>query len=375
MRIAIFGSASTIFVKSYMKLLEDMNHDVIHFNNSLDHLPNSINYKDKKIISSKKMTVKRIVKWLKLDKRSIFLNFIEKREIQRELTEIEKDKIYKNINKINPDLIMFFWGTTLRSECKFLDSLQLTSKKVLIVNTYPTRTRVDDWKDNKFIEEDRKYFSRFSDLILPSNYLKDIFIKSEFINPEMNVLVNPDFIYTGDSFVISSQKNKRKNKIIFLGNTDFSNRSVDDISATIAKLASSGVTIYLQESVDAKRKFGTIVNVKFFKPFDFNQILNADLINFINEFDGVLYSYNDVSNIRYNGSITTRMLLAERSSIPVFIYGEKPLFLSDNSLSLDCHDFNDIDKLADKLKSFNMPSIDENKYKVRINKFIEFIER
>ncbi|ENM4021788.1 hypothetical protein DDN27_002625, partial [Vibrio cholerae] len=162
MKVAVFGSEKTIFVHSYIRLLRNEGMDVKHFNNSekKSESLDVINYKDVKNVSSKvSKLVKKIIKKLKLDRTNHYLNLIEKKELKGELSKGEKYKLQNELSKLEPDVILFFWGTTLRKELAFINTLNLSSKKIILVNTYPIRTRFESWSDNPFLEQDRSYFS------------------------------------------------------------------------------------------------------------------------------------------------------------------------------------------------------------------------
>ncbi|WP_305461462.1 hypothetical protein [Photobacterium leiognathi] len=125
-------------------------------------------------------------------------------------------------------------------------------------------------------------------------------------------------------------KNSKENdfyNIIFLGNTNFSERKIDDISNIIKKLASAGFKVYIQESQDTKKL--CLDNVNVFNPFSFKEILNGDLLSYISSFDAVLYSYSTVNEIRYNNSVTTRLLLSEGSGVPVYTNNKIPELIKD----------------------------------------------
>ncbi|EOX4123702.1 hypothetical protein ACPF3Y_000300, partial [Vibrio cholerae] len=249
MKVAVFGSEKTIFVHSYIRLLRNEGMDVKHFNNSekKSESLDVINYKDVKNVSSKvSKLVKKIIKKLKLDRTNHYLNLIEKKELKGELSKGEKYKLQNELSKLEPDVILFFWGTTLRKELAFINTLNLSSKKIILVNTYPIRTRFESWSDNPFLEQDRSYFSYFDKIILPSEYLYNIFYESGFLNN--NAYINPDFILTDHvckfKEVKESVNSKSANKkIIFLGNTDFSERSIDDVSELIIELANNGIDV------------------------------------------------------------------------------------------------------------------------------------
>jgi hypothetical protein len=383
MKIAIFGSANTIFIHSYIKLLEELGHDLLLLNNSNKHsTTSSINYlMPKKIKKTNGLgIIKKIFKLLHLDKQNIFIENIEKKDVYSSLKKEEKKLIEDSLSSFLPDVVVFFWGTTLRREAAFVDSLNIPCRKILLLNTYPTRTKFNIWSDNKFLSEDREYFSIFDELILPSNNLKEVFQNSSFLKKSCRVIVNPDFLYIDeDEDEVGTTTDKIKNighrkKLIFLGNTNFSERSIDDVSKLIKELAFEGVEIYLQKSNDAVKYLKKTENVKFFEPFSFEAILRGKLLSYINNFDGVLYCYKDLSKVRYHGSITTRLLLAESAKVPVYIFGEKPHYSTEKLLAIDIISVDNCTKLLEHLSNNYISNIDIEKYNCRVNKITEIFK-
>ena len=379
MKVAIFGSEKTIFVHSYIRLLLNEGIDVKHFNNSekKSKSPDAVNYKDDKGVSSKASKLaKKIIKKLRLDRVNLYLNLIEKKELKSELSKAEKYKIKNELTKLEPDVILFFWGTTLRKELAFINTLNLCSKKILLVNTYPIRTRFESWSDNPFLAQDRDYFSFFDKIILPSDYLYNVFYDSGFLNGM--AFVNPDFILNGHVYNVREIKENIKNKssnkkIIFLGNTNFSERSIDDVSEIIIELASKGINVFVQKSNYTDEKLSTIDNIFTFPPFSFEEILSGKLLDYINDFDGVLFSYNDVCSIRYDGSITTRLLLAEGAQVPIYIFGDEPKYISEMRINGDFKVVKDSNSLILYLNDYEFNNKGTS-YTKRANKFLEILK-
>ncbi|ENI4486273.1 hypothetical protein ABXZ88_002106 [Vibrio fluvialis] len=347
MKVAFFGSCKTIFTHAYIRLLESENFEVKYFNNNVQDQKGAINYRSY-IQHENKSYLKKIMKFFNFDKSVFFLNFLEKREINANLSENEKKILRDELLYFNADYLIFFWGTTFRKEIKFIKTLNISAQKIIILNTYPVRTKLNNWNENKFMAQDQEYFSFFDKLIFPSKSMYEVFNNSNYIDGK-KVLINPDFIVHEKINYNKTNISAHDKKIIFLGNTDFSSRNIDDIRNIILNIAKKGIKIYIQESHDAIKMINYSHNIITYKPFDFENILNGDLIKYINQFDGVLFSYNDVSKVRYNSSITTRMLLAEGCDIPVFILGNRPEFLDDELIHGRFKCVSNIDELSNEL--------------------------
>ncbi|HGE6126938.1 TPA: hypothetical protein ACGG8B_003474, partial [Vibrio cholerae] len=119
-------------------------------------------------------------------------------------------------------------------------------------------------------------------------------------------------------------------------------------------------------------KLSTFDNVLTFSPFSFEEILSGKLLDYINGFDGVLFSYNDVCSVRYNGSITTRMLLAEGAQVPIYIFGNEPKFVAEMKINGDFKVVKDIKSLVHYLDNHKFDSKGKL-YVERANKFLNII--
>ncbi|EGR1457292.1 hypothetical protein D8K06_25225, partial [Vibrio parahaemolyticus] len=329
-----------------------------------------------KTIELVKKLIKRLIKRLRLDRTNVYLNLIEKKEIESELSKDEKYKIQNELTRFEPNVILFFWGTTLRKELAHINTLNLCSKKILLVNTYPIRTRFESWSDNPFLVQDKDYFSSFDKIIFPSEYLYNVFYDSGFLNGMS--FINPDFILSDHVCKFREEKENIENesankKIIFLGNTNFSERSIDDVSEIIIELASKGVNVFVQKSDYTNEKLSAIDNIFTFPPFSFEEILSGKLLDYINDFDGVLFSYNDVCSIRYNGSITTRLLLAEGAQVPVYIFGDEPKYISEMRINGDFKVVKDSNSLIHCLNNHEYDNKGEL-YVERANKFLKILK-
>ncbi|SKA13838.1 Uncharacterised protein [Vibrio cincinnatiensis] len=378
MKVAIIGSSKTIFYHSYGKLLEKAGHSVCKINSNPNvNCDTSFNYffnEENDVVSTgygKVEIVKRAVRWflrkIGIESSSLVQNIVEKRSNDSILSKEQSDRLYMHLSDFNPDVILFFWGTTLKKEAKALNNFN--SKKLLIVNTYPVRTKFDSAQSNPFRTVDKDYFSLFDGLVLTSKSMFDFFSESGFIHQNQKVTINADFI---EMEIVEESKTgltSKSNKVIFLGNTDFCQRTLDDVSEHILDLAKSGIEVHIQSG-------GSLIsheNIKEFTPFNFQEILEGKLSAFINRFDGVIYAYNDPSKLRYNMSITTRLLLAESALVPVYIYGEMPDSIRDNNLDLQAYSYSTIDDLRNLIDS-KKSKMELGRQQERKIRFLNFIE-
>lgn len=348
-KLAIFGSENTIFLHSYIKSLSVF-FDVMVFNSNRDSRSNLqfYNYYEQRpnVRASK---VRKFTKFLNLQKSATYQNFVERRDISSSLSEKERVNLEEGIANFDPDIIFFFWGTNFRREIDFLKKKFPEKRFVLSVNSYPTRTLFNSV--NPFLKDDSAYFKKFDGLIFSSSAMKDYFVENDYIGARSDFLVCPDFIFqekyssnVAPSFPIPKE---RKN-LIFLGNTQFSERSIDDISSLLSLLSKRGIGVYIQKS---NNNTSTNPMINYFEPFSFDDILAGKLRCFINKFDGVLYSYNDSNALRCRISVTTRLLLAESSEVPVYVFGQLPSALSESLLDILPIKVETIDTLVDLLEN------------------------
>lgn len=373
MKVTLLGSANTVFFHSYAKYLKNLGYDVMKVNTNNTHFDkSSINlYEHDNVSAHRKFSFNLIVRYLfrllRIESLSVVQNFVEMFEAKKRLTEKEKNKLNSIINEHDTDIVLFFWGTTLRKE---LDSIRDNGiKKVLIVNTYPVRTKFEDHKDNPSLDLDTGYFNCFNGLVMTSKIMESFFKDSGFLgNAKYDVI--PDFLDV-DTPVPQENSSVEKKSMIFLGNTNFSERKIDDVSAEIVNIADSGIKVYIQKGGDSIQH----PNIKFFPPFSLDGILNGELLGFIKNFDGVLFYYNGVNTLRYNMSVTTRLILAESAGVPVYFKGVVPKFLEEKNLDIEVKRYNDASDLKNMINlGNNKKPISKELIKVRMNKFKNFLE-
>lgn len=306
------GSLNTVFFHSYKAMFEDLGHkvfignssDVIEHENEKDGFNFNSKYREKP-----KNKLRRLASRLNFDNSNFFWKIIEFKEYHSKLPEEKVNEIANFIIKKNIDLVYCFWGTTLKKEVFALSKLKfdynLSFKMVLCVNTYPVRYVLPkDVNKNSmgYLNQDVKYFNFFDDVICPTK--KMAFLLKNRLKISSSVYIRPDFL---SHRYFSNDDNQKivKNSIIFLGNVDFSQRTLDDVSKTIVSIADRGIDVWVQEPCCISHE-----HVHTFPPFSYEEIALGMLGNFIKQFSASLVIYNDYNNLRTSLGYPTRFALA-----------------------------------------------------------------
>ncbi|MBU1390954.1 MAG: hypothetical protein KJ856_09190 [Gammaproteobacteria bacterium] len=343
MNICFVGSSNTIFTHSYLKLFSLIGEDVSFIdigkeeNHLVEILPDSSVLKlyTGKLRPNRKSLMKRFLKHFKLDTHDFFLflsNFLDlfKKVNAKKISEIE---VFLNAKK--PDLIVYFWGTTVRAEKNAITKIvtkcfETPPKSLLIVNTYPVRSGVEYNSKYFFAFFDSFFFKSFDALSFPSENMKCFFDKNKLKYKRFNIL--PDFLSSQmlnsecESLDFDFSFNK---KIIFLGNTDFKSRTIDDVYNELESISKFGIEVWMQESNDLRQILNDYPNdnIKTFNSFTYKEMLGGNLTAFLKNFDAVIMTYNGINNARTATGFPTRFALALSASIPIFIKSDTFLFL------------------------------------------------
>lgn len=379
MKILVIGSSNTFYIRSYFDVFNNMEDCDVHFlNNNLskfyidDNLISVFNYAAKKDQVSTKGSRGRILNKLrKIAKVFSLDDSWLKVKISSFVRGNYKDRQTKAVKEyilgVNPDIVFFFWGADLKYEKNIIEDIGLSTKTVLSVNTYPTNFVIND---KSIPEEDYKYFNGFDGLIFPSDRMKKFFKAHQLANSTQKLLTNPDFIKIDK--IPNRKKLEALNKVIFLGNVNFSMRTSDDIREKIVEIANLGLEVFVQKGFEDTCSLHP--NIYEFEPFSYEDIKLGKLATFINEnFDAVFYGYNSQGSLREELSITTRFSLCEFANIPIIIEKDKYLSLQEqfeNSVDFIFYDkIEDLKKLSYVSKEL---SDDINSYEreVRISRFL-----
>lgn len=320
MRICFIGSSNTLFTHKYLEFLSNSN-DISELSfidvgkekkQKIAHNINVTHLYSENLKSNETSKLKRILKKFSLD-RLFLLDFLLKIKEFLPLNKTAQNKIIKHLELTKPELIIYFWSTTIRKEKKFIDKYY-GGKSILIVNTYPVRGTTKFNEKSIYIKFDRAFFHSFTGVILPSiemsNFLElnSIHLKNFIIQPDMLANYHPEHNKR-------YYKNSSKKRLLFLGNSFFNSRTIDDVSGKLIELADNNIEVFVQHSLDAL----TYPALTTFPPFSFEDIRSGLLYEYLLNFDGIILTYNTLPTARTYSSFPTRFALAIQNDIPVYL--------------------------------------------------------
>ncbi|MGF1691961.1 hypothetical protein [Photobacterium kagoshimensis] len=346
MKILIVGSSNVVFVHAYVEEALNLGVEVDFWDVGVScvELPSiyeNINvFYDEVRSPSKISRIKMLTKKIKMDRFEPFIFMLDVFNHLKRPASLP-DLVSSKLLESDYTHILYIWSTTLITQKKAIDlfckSKGIKVSSSLVVNTYPVRSNVKF--DNRYSLAwlDNNYFSSFDNVILSSREMSDFF-KVNNISQSNNIFVFRDLLpssYMGDSSDFNCNygfelKNTEMCKLIFLGNTKFSERTIDDITVLITKLASENIEIWIQETTDP---IVNIDNVKTFKPFSYEEISNGKFASFLQSFDAVLMAYNGLCNVRTETGFPTRFALG--------LLSEKPILLKKNTFTSIESEFRD----------------------------------
>lgn len=336
MNVLILGSMNTVFLYSYANIFKKNKCNVFLANTSNEFTANDNGidlYEEEN--SFKKNKFREYANLFKLDRINLFWNALEHIEYKKSLSLNTEEKLKRFILEKEIDIVFCFWGTTLKKESKSLvninESLKKRIKIILCVNTYPVRYELPKELSNKkikILKKDSIYFNRFDGIICSCEKMKDLF--GNILKIKSKMYVSPDLL-DDDFFYKKNICEYNKKSLIFLGNVNFSKRSIDDISYEILKLADEGISIWLQEPCHLEHE-----NIHTFKPFNYKDISDGLLSEFIKRFSASLVIYNDLDNLRTSIGYPTRFALATLGQktilIPSGVFDGIENYITDNNI-------------------------------------------
>lgn len=332
MKVVVIGSAKVPFVYSYVKFFNSLGHEVLFLNSSKEMMVRNVNYinlyeheHEHEYVNHNKLQIHFLVKkWvkilltkLKLDRSNFFIKFFESKEALSFISEKYETRLLELLKEDSIDLVFSLWGTTLRKEINTLSSIKEKNnfkfKMIHSVNTYPVRLNLSK---NDFIKKipscDRDFFNNFDGVIVPTSRMKSLFSKN--FGYVGDVLVSPDFLHKDFFDMDACLKQPIKKSLIFLGNVNFLERTIDNVSSKINDILNSGIEVWVQAPCDIKHN-----NLKTFKSFSLDDIATGKLSSFISQFSGAIVFYNDLNNLRSSISYPTRFALSTLSNKPIFV--------------------------------------------------------
>lgn len=304
-----------------------------------------------------KKIFKRIFVLLALDRSNTVLMLIDK--FEKLLSKKSKLPEHISIELINEpnDYVFYIWSTTVRRYKILIDDffsheqINQSPRSILAINTYPVRDNYSFDCPPEMCDQDKKYFKGFDLLLFPSRVMVDLFERMGLACSKHLIhedLLHPNYLVFSNNGACT---NKKKKRILFLGNTNFSERTIDNVLPYLLKLAESGIEVCLQRSSNSSQLHE---NFNYFTPLSYEAFLEGELANFISGFDGVFMGYNDMRNARSRSSFPTRFALALIGLKPILLDGQDfdGLFEEFSGTNL-LKKYSSIDDLILKIKSLS----------------------
>ncbi len=261
------------------------------------------------------------------------------------------------LEQMDPEFIFYFWSTTVRDKKCLLDALFAHTgsarrpKSVLGVNTYPVREDFSYADPPCMGAADRDYFAGFDIVLLANSCMQELFARMGYDKANTFVhddRLSPRYFAKMRTELLIDGKNIRR--LCFLGNTNFTERTIDDVRWQLNKLAESGFEVSIQEPKDPA---GIDDRIKYFRSYSYAQMLSGEFAAFLSGFDAVFMGYNGLINARSTVSMPTRFALGLTGFLPILIGG--------NSFTGVRETFGDMFPLV-PLNDFGNVSTDINSY-------------
>ena len=380
MKILVVGSLTTIFLENYIDVFNEFGYEIEVLNISSQTSPKMLDggirvvnlNKKRSSKLSPKLILKRVLKILGLDRNRILLKYYAEFEKINRFNREKELLIREQIDHFQPDIVFFFWGTTVFAEITIIKELYPDLKLVLDINTYPTREVVELDKKADSFENDQVVFNKCDGIIYSSNAMKNYFEKHFIFKKKLKRVTFFDSF--NSKFTPNKQLQKHDNpfQLIFLGNTDFANRSIDDVRVELLGILDAGFKITIQEPATGMPNHE---NLSIFKPFTFAQIKKGELANYITKFYGVLMLYNGKKDLRNWISVTTRFALSLNAGVPIVM--KKNFFCAMEEITNENHGsilYSDIKDLKSKFSNKDYYFKELNKAKSSLSK-IELNQR
>ncbi|GAA5186418.1 hypothetical protein [Ferrimonas gelatinilytica] len=326
MKICFVGSSNTLFTHAYLDIFSKISNDLSFIDSSREQVRNnkSTNEDVTTVIRtnfslSQESKMKRFLSKMGLDRSHMVSFILAMKENISSLSCEQYSRVKEHVRENRPDIIIYFWSTTLKQEKKAIDNslleLGLKAKSILIVNTYPVRTDCNFAQKSIYSIFDKCYFNSFDGLAVPSSEMKEHLRVNGLIEGK-KILVSTDVICPFVKRIPSHKKiNNDTVDLVFLGNTFFKSRTIDNVEKELVRLTSDGFNVWVQNSRDIEGN----TRLNKFEPFGFEDILRGELLNFVDRHDGVLMLYNGLDNARSHCSLPTRFAMALESNVPIFV--------------------------------------------------------
>jgi hypothetical protein len=319
-RILVIGSLGTIFIHSYTKLLQQAGWEVDVVNTSdsfgalcFDSGARVVSlYSKRKVHSYILKHVKRALNFVGMDRSRLVNWVLAKRAAATAKSGGFLPQLDQLLSEHHYDLVFGFWSTTVQKELDYVRArLGRRSKYVLGINTYPVRdnaTALDKVLDRV---KDTAFFNGFDGLMYATEPMRDqLRALGVAVHHE---LVSSDRLVKDAFFEESVPK---RDAIIFLGNTEFLDRSIDDVRAQIYELSRFS-EIHCQSP---SKNLRPDPRIRIYDPFSYQDILDGTFARYLATFQAAVLLYGDHESVRVKISYPTRFALATVARIPVLVH-------------------------------------------------------
>lgn len=351
----IFGSLNVVFTHSYAYALREMGYNVT----VIDIGETRIDYSalreagicvyewsftsiHSNFLTGIKSAIKKLLKSIKLDRSKLF-NFLAgiyaNGRASKDVPEHLKQILRNNLDSY----FLFLWSTTAAAHKRKVDEFSQshgeTRQSFLIVNTYPVRDHYSYDDAPEMSQADKEYFKSFKKILVPTREMSYLFSKIGYTFP--NVEVHPDILHP--KYVAKNFTTSRISKIkafedgpslTFLGNTNFSERSIDDVSSTLRFFSEHDFQVHFQKHQSANSIIFPKASAILFEPFSYAQMANGLLSEYISRNDFVFVGYNKMDNARSYVSFPTRLALA--------VLGNRKILLEKNQFVAAGYMYNEL---------------------------------
>ncbi len=266
--------------------------------------------------------LKKILTGVRLDCSSYVMKVREnlERNMFKRITPDIRKKIQQVMQDNKIDVVYSTWGITCFPEIKAIQDAGFFIPTILNVETYPFYfTDTIDIPSSKSDPVSSEIIKKLAGRIYGTELMKKYFeqnfeTKSFGKNLVMMSFFREKYLYKRRCPLLSEKDNSPH--LIFIGNTAFSQRTVDDVRSQLYEIAESEIHVHLGQP-DIKLKKHPYVHV--FPLFGDKQVADGTFTTFMTQFDGSIMLYNlDKVYMRFYISLPLRFLTAVYSGIPVF---------------------------------------------------------
>lgn len=331
-RILIIGSLNVVFVHSYALSFRELGVDVAVLDIGVQPVDTEhLSKLEIDILSEKRQQsfsallkgmLKVFLKYTKIDRTSVYIEMIDKvskrKRVHRLISRLEQ----KRIIDFNPTHILYIWSTTVHNHKSIIDGLLLENclspSSSLVINTYPVRADYKVEDDIAISRVDETFFQSFDLILYFGLSMQSLFTKLGY-NGE-NGFIHDDRLHP-EFFNLENNESETRGtpsdeSIVFLGTTEFNERTLDDVHGQLVELLDTGLEVWIQKP---KNRVQLDKRLKLFEPFTFSEMMQGKLAKFVSQFSGAYMGYNNLNNARTQVSFPTRFALAMTGGIPIFL--------------------------------------------------------